>query len=146
MKPNQPWLNKKLFGIKNILNGRTSGILVYSGTMPTSANDFTQAAHASNLLATYLTTSTSYTIASSDYSRLFLSKIPSAVSASGTGTATWFACTKLVSDSQTTADSYVFIGSVSDLTGTGLLQFDSAAFVASQSKSIYSLAFAISPL
>lgn len=146
MKPNQPWLNKKLFGIRNMLNVRTDAILVYSGTMPTTANGFTQAAHASNLLATYRTTPVSYTIASADYSKLFLSKIPSAATASHTGTATWFACTKLTTDSQTAADSHVFIGEVSDLAGAGMLVFADAAFTQGQSKGIYSFAFNISPL
>ncbi len=137
MKANINWHRHKLEAIKLMLNNRCDRILVYSGTMPTTANGFTKAANSGSLLATFTTTTTSFTNINGDYSRIYLGTIPTAVNASATGTATWFVCTAAAND------TYVFMGEASDVNGTGILMFWSNALTSGQSIGIYSMALTI---
>ena len=125
--------------INYILNLGAVTLKVYSGTAPSSANSFTDAANASNLLLTYTIAANSFQVAAGNTAQNYLFNFPASATASGTGTATWFV---LEASNTGFAGNYPYIiDSVSDINGNAVLKLSTTSIVSGTAYDVASLAY-----
>jgi hypothetical protein len=123
-------------GVINTLNSSGARIYVYKGTMPTNVfSGFNPTTYASNLLLTYVLTSTTFT---NTNGAMHFQTPPAAATASATGTAAWAAAA-----GSTGTTSYVFVGEVSVNGGNGIFLLPSLNLVAGTTYVLNDVSFVI---